>query len=101
VNPKEFLLAQVAALRAQADALEALAESMRDLDKREEPERPETVLLDRQRMARALDVSLPTLDRLRREGLPAVFIGDSPRFEIEAALAWLRNRENLGKDPPL
>jgi excisionase family DNA binding protein len=30
------------------------------------------------------------LRRLRDEGLPVILLGDSPRFEREAVLAWLR-----------
>lgn len=51
-------------------------------------------LLDRARAAEFLGCSLPTLDKLRVEGLPEVRVGDAPRFERDAVLAWLRNRSN-------
>jgi hypothetical protein len=49
-----------------------------------------TKLLDRRGLAEALNVSLPTLDRLRRDGCPELLLGDAPRFEIERVLEWLR-----------
>lgn len=51
-------------------------------------------LFDRAGIARQLGVSETTLGRLRREGLPCVMIGDSPRFDLATCLAWLRNRDN-------
>ena len=55
-------------------------------------EDPAPALLDRSGIARALGVGTSTVDRLRREGMPAIQIGDSPRFEVRACLAWLRSR---------
>lgn len=56
------------------------------------PEHP-PALLDRAGLARELATSPGTVDRLRREGLPEVRVGDQPRFELGAVLAWLRRRE--------
>lgn len=53
---------------------------------------PKPALLDRNGIAQALGVSSSTVDRLRREGMPSILIGDSPRFEIEPCLAFLRGR---------
>jgi hypothetical protein len=53
----------------------------------------EPALLDRAGLARALGVSAPTVDRMRAEGAPELRVGDSPRFELAAVLAWLRERE--------
>lgn len=55
-------------------------------------------LLDRIGAARALGVGTSTIDRLRREGLPCILIGDSPRFEASACIDWLRQRhgQSLG-----
>jgi hypothetical protein len=49
-------------------------------------------LLDRAGLARAFDVSLATLDRLRAEGCPELRLGDAPRFELSEVLGWLRDR---------
>jgi hypothetical protein len=49
-------------------------------------------LLDRERLGAALGCSTAMVDKLRRAGLPSVYVGDSPRFDIEDCLAWLRAR---------
>jgi hypothetical protein len=49
------------------------------------------VLLDRAGIAQRLGVGTSTVDRLRRDGLPCVFIGDSPRFLLAECVAWLMN----------
>ncbi len=68
----------------RAAVAEALSEGAND-------QRP--ALLDRLGLARALGIGLATVDRLRRDGMPCVHVGDSPRFEIAPCLAWLRGRE--------
>lgn len=55
-------------------------------------------LLDRSRAAEFLGCSLPTLDKLRAEGLPELRVGDAPRFEREAVLGWLRARGQQQKE---
>lgn len=70
-------LVRTAALQAVAEAVNA----------------PQPALLDRSGIARALGVGTSSVDRFRREGMPCVHVGDSPRFEIEPCLAWLRGRE--------
>jgi hypothetical protein len=49
-------------------------------------------LLDRQGLARELQVSPATVDRLRADGCPELIVGASPRFELAAVLAWIRAR---------
>jgi hypothetical protein len=56
------------------------------------PSNDAPTLLDRTQLAKALGCSLPSIDRLRREGLPQLTIGDAPRFELAPVLAWLRTR---------
>jgi hypothetical protein len=53
------------------------------------PERP----FDRRGLAEFLGCSVDTVDRLRREGLPRIRVGDVERFERKPVLAWLRGRE--------
>ena len=53
---------------------------------------PLPALLDREQIAAQLGCSLPTIDRLRREGMPTVFLGEAPRFELAMCLDWLRQR---------
>lgn len=50
-------------------------------------------LLDRAELALALDCGAGLVDKLRRQGMPCVYLGDSPRFELEACLEWLRTRK--------
>ena len=51
-------------------------------------------LLDRRSLAQALLCSVDIVDRLRREGLPQLLVGDAPRFRLDAVLAWLEAREH-------
>lgn len=53
---------------------------------------PPPALLDRNGLAQALGVATSTVDRFRREGCPTLWAGDSPRFELQDCLAWLRGR---------
>jgi hypothetical protein len=52
------------------------------------------VLVDRAGIAQRLGLGTTTVDRLRREGMPCVLIGDSPRFEPGACIEWLRQRHS-------
>lgn len=56
-------------------------------------------LLDRSGIARALGVGTSTIDRLRRAGMPCLFLGDAPRFELEQCLAWLRAHRSAESTP--
>ncbi len=49
-------------------------------------------LHDRQSLAQQLRCGVDTVDKLRREGMPELRVGDAPRFELEIVLAWLRTR---------
>jgi len=74
---------------------EQLAELIRDAVGQAFAEQREDVgpvLLDRSGIARALGIGTSTVDRLRREGLPSVMIGDCPRFVLSSCVEWLRAR---------
>lgn len=64
---------------------EALAEARQD---------SAPVLLDRNGIAKALGIGLSTVDKFRRENMPCLMVGESPRFLLDECLAWLR--ENRG-----
>jgi hypothetical protein len=49
-------------------------------------------LVDKREAARALAVSVATIDRLDREGQPFVRVGDAKRYDLAAVLAWHRDR---------
>lgn len=75
---------ELAALVREA-VRDAVAEALAD-----QPDTPP--LLDQQGLARALDISIRTLRKLVLQGMPELRVGDSPRYEIDAVLAWLRDR---------
>lgn len=53
---------------------------------------PAPEYLTRQRLAGALDVSLATVDKLTREGLPHVTVGDSKRYRLADVHAHLATK---------
>ncbi len=53
-------------------------------------------LLDKRELARALDVSPATITRLTGEGMPHLFVGASPRYDVESVRAWLAERGRQG-----
>lgn len=53
---------------------------------------PRPALLDTAELARELSTSEGTIRRQRKLGLPTVMLGDSPRFDLDEVLAWLRSR---------
>jgi len=89
--------------RPQALSLDALIDNLVDrfaltvadlIDERlGRMQQPIKRLLDRRGLAEMLDCGVDTVDRLRREGLPELKVGDSPRYEAERVLAWMRDRE--------
>lgn len=51
---------------------------------------PAPLLLDREGLSIALGCSGGMVDKLRRRGMPHLRLGDSPRFELERCLEWIR-----------
>jgi hypothetical protein len=51
-------------------------------------------LLDRVGIGRALGVSVATVDRLVRQGMPHVLVAEARRFELPSVLEWLRARKD-------
>lgn len=49
-------------------------------------------VLDRKGLASALGCCVDVIDKLRREGMPMIYVAESPRFELAAVLDWLRTR---------
>lgn len=67
----------------------AVEEALADLAPADAP-----ALLDRERMARKLCISVPTLDGLRKQGMPTIWITpEAPRFDVAAVVAWLLARD--------
>jgi hypothetical protein len=61
---------------------------------------PAAPLCDKREIARALSVSVATVDRLDREGQPHVRIGDAKRYDLAAVLAWHRERSERPETAP-
>lgn len=64
---------------------EELAEALSELEQ-------QPALIDQKALARHLGVSERTVYTLREQGCPTVMVLESPRFELAAALAWLKGR---------
>jgi hypothetical protein len=72
--------------------VEVVRESVHaELEEVDKPAAP--ALVDRAGLSRALGVSLATVDRLRAEGIPTIWVADSPRFEVAAVVTFLRDRK--------
>src|SRR5262245_12474803 len=82
------LASMLAALEQLPQRLDALEERLAELTDGGQQ------LDDREQHARWLGVSLGTLDKLRRDGLPTLWVADSPRFERDATRGWLKQRES-------
>lgn len=65
------------------------------LDERDARQSPAVVptWLTRNGLAEALGCSASQIDRLRQRGLPSERFGDSPRFELEKCMAWIRGQK--------
>lgn len=50
-------------------------------------------LLSRVELARALSCSPTQVDKQRRAGLPHLRVGDSPRYDLDECIAWLRTTQ--------
>lgn len=46
-------------------------------------------LVDQAELATYLNVDVRTIYAMRQKGCPHVFVGDSPRFDIDQVMAWL------------
>jgi hypothetical protein len=92
-EPAEGSMSGKLALLEASELHELVAAAVREALAEREP-RAAPALLDRRGIAAALGIGVDTVDRLRREGCPELTVGDAPRFELAAVLAWLRERRN-------
>lgn len=63
---------------------------------------PPQALIDRYQLAKAMGVSITTIDRLRKRGMPCVMLGGaSPRYALSDCLAWVKEHcaWTAGGDP--
>lgn len=54
---------------------------------------PNSKLLGRDELARALACSPSTVGKLRRDGMPFIRVGDSPRYDLDECLTWIRKNQ--------
>jgi hypothetical protein len=55
-----------------------------------------TPLVDKRELARVLNISAATVTRMTAEGMPHIFAGASPRYEIDEVRGWLDARGRRG-----
>ena len=84
----------VLVLTITPDELRALIRDELRADR--EPAPSSAPLVDRRELGRTLAVSTATVTRLTSEGMPHVFVGDSPRYSIDDVRAWLEVRGRQG-----
>jgi len=90
VSPTQGAAAIVVVPLEQLDALirDAVAAELAD---RREDVRP--ALLDRKGIAQALGIGTTSVDRFRKDGMPFIWLGESPRYIVEECIAWLRENQ--------
>ncbi len=49
-------------------------------------------LLDRQGLADGLACSVAQVDKMRRAGMPCLYVGESPRFVFDDCVRWLADQ---------
>jgi len=78
-------LARVLRPLIRHEMIEAIAEI-------EAARQPQATLKTVDQTCAALQTSRATLHKLRQQGLPTIMLLDSPRFDIEACVEWIRQR---------
>ena len=48
-------------------------------------------MLKKKDLAEKLNISVPMVDKLMREGMPKIKIGKSVRFDYDEVLKWIKN----------
>ena len=49
-------------------------------------------MLNKKQLAKKLNISIPMIDKLMKNGMPKIKIGKSVRFEYEEVLKWIKER---------
>ena len=49
-------------------------------------------MLKKNELAEKLNISVPMVDKLMREGMPRIKIGTAVRFELVEVVKWLKER---------
>lgn len=49
-------------------------------------------MLNKEELAKELNISVPMVNKLMRQGMPRIKIGTAVRFDYEEVLTWLKER---------
>ena len=49
-------------------------------------------MLTKKELAEKLNVSIPTIDRLLKDGIPRIYIRGAVRFDYEEVICWLKEK---------
>ena len=49
-------------------------------------------MLNKQELAKELNISVPMVNKLMRQGMPRIKIGTAVRFEYEEVVSWLKEK---------
>ena len=49
-------------------------------------------MLTKKELAEKLNVSIPTIDRLLKDGIPRIYIRGAVRLDYEEVVCWLKER---------
>jgi excisionase family DNA binding protein len=52
------------------------------------------IMITKKELAEELKISLPTIDRQLKLGMPHINIGKAVRFELEEVIKWLKEQGN-------
>jgi hypothetical protein len=88
------MVVQLTVARLREVVADCVLETLADHEPQQRPS-----LLDQAALAREFGCSTRTILTLRKEGLPTIMLGDSPRFELAVALEWLRARGSQTAEP--
>jgi hypothetical protein len=62
--------------------------------------KPQKRLVDAGELAVALDLSVPSISKLVRDGLPHVMAGACRRFDVDVVMSWLAARTEAQHEKP-
>lgn len=51
-------------------------------------------IVDGEALSRAIDLSAPTIAKLRGEGMPVIRTGAVYRYDLDDVIAWMKSRSN-------
>lgn len=92
------MIAKIIEQVADAAAERAIARMREEAEKTRTP--VTEPLLSRSDLGRELRISIATIDRLVRDGMPFIQVGGSKRFKQSDAMTWLAKKQESKPQPP-